>query len=188
MPPDERNMEQERQLFERLKNDPEVITEIYDRYSGQIFAFVLKRCSHKETAEDVTAQCFIKLLEAAPNLEWKGVPIGAWLYRVVTNALTDHWRRSSTRGESALDTDEWDPPGDDDPAWNVEQTIERARLQQAMDKLSTRDQEVLSLKFYAGYETEEIARELAISNNHAAVLVYRALGRMRKVLISEATV
>lgn len=181
-------MELERQLFERLKNDPEAIAEAYDRYSGQIFAFVLKRCSHKETAEDVTAQCFIKLLEVAPRLEWKGVPIGAWLYRVATNALTDHWRRASTRGETALDTDEWDPPGTDDPLWNVEQTIERARLQQTMDKMSARDQEVLSLKFYAEYETEEIARELGISNNHAAVLVYRALGRMRKILISEAKV
>ncbi len=181
-------MEQEKQLFERLKNDPEAIAEVYDRYSGQIFAFVLKRCAHKETAEDVTAQCFIKLLESAPNLEWKNVPIGAWLYRVATNALTDHWRRASTRGETALDTDSWDPPGDDDPVWNAEQTIERNRLQQVLDQLSKRDQEVLSLKFYAEYDTDEIARELDISNNHAAVLVYRALGRMRKILTTEAKV
>ena len=178
------NIEQEKALFERLKADPEAIGEVYDRHAKQLYGFLLKRCNHKETAEDLVAQCFMKLLESAPGLEWKGVPICAWLYRVASNALADHWRSSAVRKSVSLDDEDegWDPPSADDPMWNAELTIEADRLRAAMDKLARRDQEVLALKFYAGYSTEEISQELSISGNHAAVLVYRALGRMRKVL------
>ena len=178
------DLEQEKALFERLKTDPEVIGEIYDRDAQRLYAYLLKRCGHKETAEDLVAQCFIKLMESAPTLEWKGVPICAWLYRVATNALADHWRSSAVRKSVSLDDEDtgWDPPSADDPAWSAEMVLEGEKLRAALDQLSRRDQEVLTLKFYGEYETEEIATEMKISNNHAAVLVYRALGRMRKVL------
>ncbi|MDD5437539.1 MAG: RNA polymerase sigma factor [Patescibacteria group bacterium] len=179
------NLEQEKMLFERLKKDPEAIGEVYDRYSKQLYSYLLKRCGHKETAEDLVAQSFMKLLESAPNLEWRGVPVSAWLYRVATNALADHWRSSATRKSTSLDDDDegWDPPAPDDTSWLAEMSIEGDRLKAAMNQLSKRDQEVLALKFYTGLATEEIAVELSISNNHAAVLIYRALGRMRKLLI-----
>lgn len=174
-------------MFLRFKEDPEVIAEIYDRHAKALYAFLLKRCGHKETAEDIVAQSFMKLLEQAPKLEWKGAPIGAWLYRVAVNALADHWRSARHRKEEGKidDADDfWDPPSDDDPEWNTELTIERGRLMDAMSHLSKRDQQILTLRFYGGYKTEEVAQELDISNNHAAVLIYRALGRMRKILVS----
>lgn len=179
------DLEQEKALFERLKTDPQAIGEVYDKYADQIFGYLLKRCGHKETAEDIVAQCFMKLLESAHKLEWKGVPISAWLYRVASNGLADHWRSGSVRKTQSLDDEDnpWDPPSLDDPAWTVEMAIEADRLKESMDKLPARDQEVLTLKFYGGYATEEIAQELGISSNHAAVLTYRALGRMRKILI-----
>lgn len=185
MAPEKLTIEQERELFERLKADPEAIGEVYDRFAGQLYSFLLKRSGHKQIAEDIVAQVFIKLLESAPNLEWKGVSIGAWLYRVAANALADHWRSSVFRKTQEIDPDVWDPPSLDDPEWNTEIKLEGERLKEAMDELSERDQQVLTLRFFAGYETEDIAKEFAITNNHAAVLVYRALGRMRKELISK---
>jgi len=185
MPPELMDIKYEEQLFQRLKTDPEVIGEIYDRYHAQIYSFLLKRCAHKETAEDLVAQCFIKLMEQATKLEWRGVPIGAWLYRVAGNALNDHWRSEAFKKTQLLDDDTWDPPAPDDPEWNAEITIERERLMSAMSELSERDQQVLSLRFYGGYKTEDVAAEMGISNNHAAVLIYRALGRMRKLLIAQ---
>jgi len=185
MPPDKLSTSLERELFLRFKEDPEAISEIYDRYAKPLYSFLLKRCSHKETAEDLVAHCFMKLLESRSNLEWKGAPIGAWLYRVAVNALADHWRSAKVRKEHTLidDDDFWDPPSDDDPVWNAEMKIERERLSEIMNHLSLRDQQVLTLRFYGGYKTEEVAEEMGISNNHAAVLIYRALGRMRKMII-----
>ncbi|MEO5927876.1 MAG: RNA polymerase sigma factor [Patescibacteria group bacterium] len=176
--------EDERVLIERLRLDPVVVGDVYDRYSDPLYGFLMKRCGHKETAEDILSKTFVKLLESRTTLEWRGVSLGAWLYRVATNALTDHWRSASVRLDEEIDPESWDPPSADDPVWNTELVIEGDRLKNAMKTLSPRDQEILSLKFYGGYEAVEIATTLGISANHAAVLAYRALGRLRQKLTS----
>lgn len=175
------NSPDDRALFERLKGDPATIGEIYDLYSDRIYGFLLKRCGHKETAEDLLSRTFMKLLESAPKLEWQGVSISAWLFRTASNGLIDHWRSASFQKEEELDTDTWNPPGNDDPAWNAELSFESEKIQCALKQLSVRDQRVLDLKFFGEYETTEIAEMLGISPNHVAVLTYRALGRLRQV-------
>lgn len=175
-------MEQDFELFRRLKQDPAAVGELYDRYADKLYGFLLKRCGHKETAEDLVSHTFMRLLESLPTLEWRNAPLSAWLYQVASNALIDHYRKASTRRDTDLDTDEWDPPGADDPVWNTELKLEGEALREAMRALSPRDQQVLDLRFFAGFETIEVADQLGITANHAAVLVYRALGRLRQVL------
>ncbi|MBI5654246.1 sigma-70 family RNA polymerase sigma factor [Candidatus Uhrbacteria bacterium] len=183
-----RTLEQDHELFLRLKDDPSVVGEVYDLYADRLYGFLLKRCSHKETAEDLVSHTFMKLLESLPSLEWKNAPLSAWLYQVASNALTDHFRKASTRKDTQLDTDVWDPPSADDPAWTAELKIEGEKLREILKELSDRDQEILDLKFFAQLETAEIAAQLDISPNHASVLVYRALGRLRQKLVANPQV
>lgn len=182
----ENSAARERELFDRLKRDPKVIGEVYDAYADRLYGFLMKRCGHKETAEDIVSRTFTKLLESRETLEWRGATLGAWLFRVSSNALADHWRSASHRLESDLNIEEWDPPADDDPAWNAEIRLEGEKLRALMKELAARDQEVLDLKFYGGLETAEIAAALSISPNHAAVLLYRAIGRLRQRTIKTA--
>lgn len=183
----EQVLEQDLILFRRLKQDPAAVGELYDRYADKLYGFLLKRCGHKETAEDLVSHTFMRLLESLPTLEWKNAPLSAWLYQVASNALIDHYRKASTRRDTDLDTDEWDPPGADDPAWNVELKLEGEALRLAMQDLAPRDQQVLDLRFFAGLETVEVAEQLGLTANHAAVLVYRAVGRLRQKLAANAT-
>lgn len=177
-----RTPEQERELFLRFKQDPSAIGEIYDLFADPLFGFVLKRCRHKETAEDVVSQAFTKLLESRETLLWQGVSIRAWLYAVASNTLIDHQRKASTKREVELDP-EWDPPSADDPAWNVQMTIDGEKLKAALTQLSARDQHLIDLRFFAGLEPQEIAVILKITANHASVLIYRAIGRLRQVAL-----
>ncbi|MDQ7814282.1 MAG: sigma-70 family RNA polymerase sigma factor [Patescibacteria group bacterium] len=174
-----RSLEQDHELFLRLKQDPAVVGEVYDLYADRLYGFILKRCGHKETAEDLLSHIFTKFLESLPDLEWKNAPLSAWLFKAASNALIDHYRRASTRLNEGLDED-WDLPGKDDPVWNTEIKIEGENIRVAMKELSARDQRVLDLKFFAGFETDEVAFELGVTSNHAAVLIYRALGRLRQ--------
>jgi len=175
----ERSLEQDHELFLRLKQDTAVVGEVYDLYADRLYGFILKRCGHKETAEDLLSHVFTKFLESVPSLEWKNAPLSAWLFKAASNALIDHYRRASTRLDSQLD-DDWDPPGKDDPAWNTEIKIDGEQIRIAMKELPDRDQQVLDLKFFSGLEANEIALLLDVTPNHAAVLVYRALGRLRQ--------
>ncbi len=166
-------------LLERAKTSAEGVAEVYDAYADRLYGFLLSRCGHKETAEDLVSKVFIKFVESLPKLEWRGVSLGAWLFRVATNALTDHWRSAQVRMDVATD-ESWDPPAPDDkPAWYAEMSLEKDKLLGLMKELSPRDQEVLDLRFFASLEPVEIAKTLQIKDNHASVLLYRALGRLR---------
>lgn len=179
MPDDVIREDADRELFRRLASDRTAIGEAYDLYADRLYGFLLKRCGHKETAEDLVSRTFVKLLEAAPTLQWKGVSLGAWLFRVATNALTDHWRSASVRMDEEFDPDTWNPPSDDDPAWSADVALEGERLREALKGLSPRDRQVIDLRFYGGYDTADVAAALEVTPNHAAVLIYRALGRLR---------
>jgi len=181
--PQRTSLEHEYELFQRFKADPTAIGELYDQHADKLYGFLLKRCGHKELAEDLVSQTFIRLMESRLTLEWKNVPLSAWMFQVATNALVDHYRKASTRRDTQLDADEWDPPSADDPAWNAELVLTGEQLRMAMKELSERDQQVLTLKFYAELETNEVATLLGIEPNHAAVLIYRALGRLRNTCI-----
>lgn len=173
-------LKQEKQVFERLTQDPSVIGELYDLYANELYGFLLKRCGHKETAEDLVAHVFMKLLESSTTLKWQGVRIKSWLFTVASNALTDHFRKAGNRLATDDESEAEQIPTDDDPAWNAEVTIEGEKLVSAMQALSERDQQILDLRFFAGLEPMEIGGALGVSANHASVLVYRALARLRK--------
>jgi RNA polymerase sigma-70 factor (ECF subfamily) len=173
------SVQSEEALLTRAKTDPRAVAEIYDRYADRLYGFLLKRSGHKETAEDLVSKVFMKFIENLPGIEWQGVSLSAYLFRAATNALTDHWRSASVRLDIEVDED-WDPPASGDkPEWFAELSLERDKLTEIIKSMSARDQEVLDLKFFAGLEPEEIAKILSITPNHASVLVYRALGRLR---------
>jgi RNA polymerase sigma-70 factor (ECF subfamily) len=178
---------EEKRIFERLKKDPSVIGELYDLYAKELYGFLVKRCGHKETAEDLVGHVFIKLLESSSKLEWRGIRMKSWLYTVASNALTDHFRKAGNRMASADESEVEDVMTDDDPSLNAEIVIEGEKLVEVMKSLSDRDQEVLDLRFFAGMEPLEIGQTLGVSANHASVLVYRALSRLRKKAVLSAS-
>ncbi|HVM90282.1 MAG TPA: sigma-70 family RNA polymerase sigma factor [Verrucomicrobiae bacterium] len=170
----------EQDLLARAKEHPAAVADIYDAYADKVYGFLLKRCGHKETAEDLTSRVFIKFIEALPGIEWQGVSLGAYLYRSASNALIDHWRSASVRMDRELEENFDTPLEADDPSWHAELALERDKLLTAMKTLSPRDQQVLDLRYFAGLEPDEIGVLLGLSANHVSVLCYRALGRLRK--------
>lgn len=173
------------QLLMRAKAGPEGVGAIYDVYADMLFGFFVQRCGQKELAEDLVSKVFIKFIEQLPRLEWRGIPLKAWLFRVGSHLLIDHWRSAQTRLDVHVQDEEWDPPSPtDNPAWYAEGSLERDRLVLAMKELSARDQEVLDMHFFGQLEAREIAETLSLTPNHASVLIYRALGRLRTVYLS----
>ncbi len=173
-------------LLERAKAGPNGVMEVYDRYADRLYAYFLRRCGQRELAEDLTSQIFVKFLKSLPTLEWRGLPLEAWLFRAASNALIDHWRKAGVHFEVHPDDVEgepvWDPPSPlPSPSVHAELSMASDQLRDVLSRLSPRDQEILDLRFFAGLEPMEMANVLGISANHASVLVYRALARLRSL-------
>jgi RNA polymerase sigma-70 factor (ECF subfamily) len=167
-------------LLMQAKAGPDGIAAVYDAYADKLYGFCLKRCGHRETAEDLVSKVFIKFVEHVDRISWQGVSLGAWLFRVASNQMIDHWRSASVRMDESLDDDTDETPstiGAPDDITHL--VLEKEKLLLVMKELSPRDQGVLDLKFFGELEANEIASIINVSPNHAAVLVYRALQRLR---------
>lgn len=172
-------------LLLQAKAGPDGVAAVYDAYAEKLYGFCLKRCGHRETAEDLVSKTFIKFIQHVQTINWQGVSLGAWLFRVASNQLIDHWRAQSVRMDESIDEPNEEGLTRDfasnlaSPEEMTEISLEKDKLLPVLKMLSPRDQEVLDLRFFGGMEATEIAPLLNISPNHASVLVYRALQRLR---------
>lgn len=172
------------ELLRRAKEGPEGIAAVYDAYADRVYGFCLARCGHRETAEDLVSKTFMKFCQHVGAIHWQGVSLGAWLFRVASNLLIDHWRSMSVRMDEPLDESDEEGPAHElpsslpSPEAYAEHVVERGNLLEALKTLSPRDQEVIDLRFFGQRDAQEIASILQITSNHAAVLVYRATGRL----------
>ena len=83
----------EKDLVERAKKDSEAFGILYDTYLNQIYAFILKRVSNVELAEDIASLTFEKALRKLDTFKWQDVSFSAWLYRIATNNVVDYYRQ-----------------------------------------------------------------------------------------------
>jgi len=79
-------------LVEQARDDPDAFAQLYDRYVDRIYRYGFRRLSRHEDAEDLTAQTFRRALEGLPEYEWRGLPFGAWLFRIAHNLVVDRRR------------------------------------------------------------------------------------------------
>jgi RNA polymerase sigma-70 factor (ECF subfamily) len=59
---------------------------------------------------------------------------------------------------------------------------ELARMREALATLSEREQEIIRLRFAGGLGNQEVAKVMRLRPGHVAVLLYRALRKLRAQL------
>ena len=70
------------------------IEALYDAHFDAIFRYVVRRVGSVAEAEDLTAQTFYKALRSLRRFTEDNPK--AWLYRIATNEVNDHFRRRRT--------------------------------------------------------------------------------------------
>jgi RNA polymerase sigma-70 factor (ECF subfamily) len=166
--------EDDRLLIAAAQADSARFVEIYERYVDRIYAFVSRRTENRATAEDITSQVFEQALRTIERFEWRGVPVSAWLFRIASNALADHWR------ERARDAHEAPPgvPG----SRELEDIDRRIALHQQVEQLPDLQRQVIHMRFVEEKSIREVAAALDRSEGAVKQLQLRALENLRKSL------
>ena len=160
----------DRLLVEAAQRDPARFDELYERNFHRVYAYVVRRVGNRHHAEDLTAEVFREALAGIGRFEWRGVPFIAWLLRIASRAIADHWQKSAREsGNPALDSDR---PGPED--------IERdAMLFQLVDRLPEVQFRVIRMRFVEQKSIREIASELGRSQGAVKQLQFRAIEHLR---------
>lgn len=167
-------------LVAAAQEDPGNFGPLYELYVDRIYRYAYRRVGTHHEAEDVTSQTFQQALQALPAYQWRGLPFGAWLFRIAGNIIN---RRGRTAGREIPVEDvtifSGFEPVDDDPADQVWRTEQAGELAEFLKRLPPDQQRVLVLKFSHGMKNREIGDLMGRSEGAIKQLVHRALVTLR---------
>lgn len=161
------------------RGDEVAFTELYRRYADRVYRFCLFRVRRPADAEDLMQQTFLRAIEALPRYEERGLPFGAWLFRIARNVVIDHERSR----RDALDLDDLARTGADPAIEDVTGGLaDRTSLLGAIARLTPDQREVLGYRFFADLSARETGRLMGRGEATVRGLQVRALAALRREL------
>ena len=151
--------------------------EIYRRYFGDVYRYLLRLSGSETAAEDITSETFLRAMQALPRFRGD-CDVRVWLCRIARNTYF------STRRDP--DNQPMEEPGED-PRGSApspeEETLRREegrRLRQLLHGLEEPYREVFLWRHYGDLSFREIGQLFGKSENWACVTYHRARGKLRK--------
>jgi RNA polymerase sigma-70 factor, ECF subfamily len=164
--------------------DGHAVAAIYDLYVDGIYRFALAHVGQPADAEDVTQRVFLKMIEGLPGYQERGLPFGAWLFRIARNIVID--RRRSHRPMLSLELAPDLGDEERDPAHAAEAQAEREAIQAALGMLTAEQRDVVTLRFFGGLSHAEIAAILGKREATVRGLQFRGLSALRGRLVVQS--
>ncbi len=165
-------------LVDRARTgDAQAFADLYDRYVDQIFAYVYRRVGHRQLAEDLVGDVFLRAFRRLSTFEWQGVDLGAWITTIARNRVHDHFKSARFRLERTTDEVREPAPertSDDPERVAVARDLARA-LGTALESLKGEHREVIELRFVHDLSVAETAAIMERSIGATKALQYRAL-------------
>lgn len=181
------DLEEEKKLVENAKKDIEAFCQLYDLYYPRIFGYILKRVANLEIAQDVASETFLKSMGNIQKFKWKGISFASWLYRIASNEIANHFRKSKYRKVS-LDkipslVATSNPAEDFIRAESeLKKQKEFLELHQKISQLPILYQEVIVLRFFEKKKIKEISEILGKREGTVKSLLHRGLKKLKIVM------
>ena len=166
--------------FEKAqKLDREAFGRIYDHFSERLYKFIFFRVGHKELAEDILADTFVKAwtkIEQVSNAK----AFTSWLYQIAKNNIIDYYRvkKVTVDLEEVVDVLEDAASPLDDTNLIIEQRV----VMKLLEELAPDQQQVIQYKFFEDLQNAEIAQVMGKSEGSIRVIQHRAIIKLKELL------
>ena len=177
------------------RGDREAFAELVRRHKTPIYNFVLRQVRQGNTAEDVTQDVFLRVVQNASEFKHEA-RFSTWLYTIARNLCVDHLRKQTDRRHPSLDQPVTqngedsrplvDHLADAHPRASVERTAVAGevagRIVAAVEKLPDDQREVFLLREVANLPFKEIAEITGVGENTVKSRMRYALDRLQEAL------
>ncbi|HOJ83140.1 MAG TPA: RNA polymerase sigma factor [Bacillota bacterium] len=177
-------MERERVAQLVRQNDDASRRELFEIFYRRTYAAVFAILRHRESAEDITQDAFIKAFQNITRLREKE-KFGPWLAAIATNLARNHLKREKRLYYSGNPVEPEAGSAQITPSSTEEQVIreeEIARVRAALRTLPPEQYQVVIMQYFYDLKLAEIARLLKISPGTAKSRLFRARVRLSRVL------
>jgi RNA polymerase sigma-70 factor (ECF subfamily) len=161
--------------------DEATFEELYEYYLLRLFSYMIYRVGDRQLAEDLTATVFEKALTRIATYRRDRGAFSTWLFTIARNVIVDHLRQQARAEMVNLDDlRAMAAPGT--PETEYLRQEELASLYTGLNSLAEREKQIIALKFAAELPNTRIAQVVGLSAENVGVILYRAIGKLRKRL------
>jgi RNA polymerase sigma-70 factor, ECF subfamily len=176
--------EEQRLITRAVCGEPSAFSELYLKHHGSVFRYAYSLVGHREEAEDVAAETFLRAWKAIGRFDDRGYSILSWLLKIAHNHVI-----RNRRHVRPMNVDDFkDVLVDDDlnqsPELLAELQSSSYTLRRAILALPIHQRQLVVLRFLNELSYEEVGRIIGKSNGAVRVMQHRAL-RALKHLVSD---
>ena len=173
-------LEEARLVNEAKAGNPEAFARLYDAYVERVTRYVYFRVSEAIDTEDLVAQVFLKAWENLDRYKMGTSPFIAWLYTIARNLVIDHYRtkKNILPLEEAIAL----PSDMEMPDEEAQTRFDLQAMRDALQFLTSDQQQALILKYIAGLPNDSIAKIMKKQEGTVRGLQMRALQTLAKYM------
>lgn len=163
------------------------LNQLIREYSGRLIRYAGHILRDISSAQDAVQDAYVRYIRHIrnANVEKRAIDnLPAWMFRTTRNLCLDRLRAANTRNETSLDVETDSMTAFavfESPASEADRSDRKSVLKTAIaEKLSPREQEVLTLKFEEDRSYREIAEITGVSVGHVGAILHRAMEKLRQ--------
>lgn len=162
-------------LYQRMRSgDHQALYELLQRYHKPLYQFLCRFTGEEQLAEDIVQDVFVRLMT---HQNHSPMQLKAWLYAVARNLARDHFRSARYRYEQAADFDT------DDHLLPVLDSERQIDVEEALQRLTIDQREVILLRFYHDLKVDEIAKIIGVPSGTIKSRLFHALKRLKGLFV-----
>jgi len=175
------------------RGDEASFDQLFERYRSKLFTFIWRYVRHREAAEDIFQETFVRVFARAGTYR-RRAKVSTWMYTIAANLCRDELKRRKRHGTISLDEPRaGEGPGEawslalamadetsENPRESAEETEHRAALWRAVDALPDELRVTLELQTVHGLKYREVAKILGIPLGTVQSRIHNAVKLLRK--------
>ncbi|MBV7270544.1 RNA polymerase sigma factor [Winogradskyella luteola] len=171
-------------LIDAINNgDTRAYAQLVDRYKDLVYTLALRMLKHKEEAEEVAQDTFIKVFKSLHKFKGDS-KFSTWIYRVAYNTCLDNIKKNKKYlNNVAIDEFTFNKLDTIDNALDhIIKEEKSVLIKNCIDKLPEDSSVILTLFYFEELSLDEISKIINIEANTVKVKLFRARKKLAVIL------
>jgi RNA polymerase sigma factor (sigma-70 family) len=166
-----------------IEGDSNAYAVLVDRYKSMVFSLALKMVKHREEAEEVAQDIFIKIFKSIDKFKGDS-KFSTWVYKVAYNTCLDRIKKNN-REKNTIPIDDFSENQIKTMETVLDAIDERERnktIQDCIQLLPNEDGFLLILYYFEEQSIDEISKIMDCTANNVKVKLFRSRKKLASIL------
>ena len=166
-----------------LEGDSQAFAMLVNRYKDLVFSLALRMLKHREEAEEVSQDTFIKIYKSLNKFKGDS-KFSTWVYKVTYNTCLDRIKKLK-RTQSTQQIDEFTEhqiKTIDNALDRIEAKERKEALRKCIERLPSEDSFLVTLFYFEELSLEEISEIVGLTPNNVKVKLHRSRKKLLKIV------